>query len=58
MNEFIWNKKNAQGVAARHHDATGHSTWADVNMMIRYGDSNLTQNRAALTGRAKRKGER
>ena len=35
--DFIWNGKNAQGVAARHHDATGHTTWVDVNMMIRYG---------------------
>lgn len=34
----LWTQKNAQGVAARHHDATGHTTWVDVNMGIRYGD--------------------
>lgn len=32
-----WRGPNAQGVAARHHDATGHSTWCDVSMSIRYG---------------------
>ena len=33
-----WTSNNAQAVAARHHDATGHSTWVDVGMSIRYGD--------------------
>ncbi|WP_375380110.1 hypothetical protein [uncultured Sphingomonas sp.] len=33
-----WHGGNAQGVAARHHDATGHSTWCDVHMSIRYGE--------------------
>jgi hypothetical protein len=33
-----WTGKNAQGVAARHHDATGHQTWADVYMTVKYGD--------------------
>jgi len=32
-----WTSKNAQALAARHHDATGHETWCDVNMSIRYG---------------------
>ena len=32
-----WFGNNAQGVAARHHDATGHTTWVDVSMSIRYG---------------------
>ena len=32
-----WTGPNAQGVAARHHDATGHATWCDVYMTIRYG---------------------
>lgn len=32
-----WTGKNAQGVTARHHDATGHATWVDVGMSIRYG---------------------
>lgn len=36
--EAIWHQPNAQGVAAMHHDATGHQTWVDVTMMIRYGD--------------------
>lgn len=35
--EAHWRGGNAQGVAARHHDATGHTTWCDVTMMIRYG---------------------
>lgn len=34
----IWRGGNAQGVAARHHDATGHQTWCDVAMSIRYGN--------------------
>ena len=33
-----WFAKNAQGVAARHHDATGHTTWADVTLSIQYGE--------------------
>lgn len=32
-----WTGANAQGIAARHHDATGHTTWADVNMHVQYG---------------------
>lgn len=39
----IWFAKNAQGVAARHHDATGHTTWCDVGLMIRYGEDRLSQ---------------
>ena len=35
-----WQGPNAQGVAARHHDATGHTTWADVTLSITYGDRN------------------
>ncbi len=34
-----WSGGNAQGVAARHHDATGHTTWVEVNMTISYGPS-------------------
>lgn len=33
----IWTGKNAMAVAARHHDATGHQTWADQHLSIRYG---------------------
>ena len=32
-----WDAKNAQALAAKHHDATGHVTWVDVGMSIRYG---------------------
>lgn len=32
-----WKGPNAQGVAARHHDATKHDTWVDVYMTVRYG---------------------
>jgi hypothetical protein len=32
-----WIGAHAQGVAARHHDATGHTTWTDVVMTVRYG---------------------
>ena len=32
-----WFGKNAQALAARHHDATRHETWADVYMSIKYG---------------------
>lgn len=35
--DAIWTGPNAQGVAARHHDATRHPTWCDVAMSIRYG---------------------
>lgn len=32
----MWTASNAQGVAARHADATGHETWADVILSIKY----------------------
>lgn len=32
-----WSGANAQGVAARHYDATGHPTWCDVALTIAYG---------------------
>lgn len=41
--EGLWFSPNAQGVAARHHDATGHQTWCDVTMMIRYGAETTTK---------------
>lgn len=31
-----WSGPAAQGTAARHHDAKGHETWADVVMSVRY----------------------
>ena len=36
--EAMWTGGNAQGVAARHHDATKHATWSDVYMSVRYGE--------------------
>lgn len=32
-----WFGGQAQGTAARHHDATGHPTWCDVYMSVHYG---------------------
>jgi hypothetical protein len=32
-----WTGGQAQGTAARHHDTTGHPTWCDVYMSVRYG---------------------
>lgn len=32
-----WTSANAQALAAQHHDRTGHETWCDIAMSIRYG---------------------
>ena len=32
-----WTHAGAQGTAAKHHDATGHATWSDVILSVRYG---------------------
>lgn len=32
-----WDGGGAQGAAAHHHDETGHSTWANVSMLVAYG---------------------
>jgi hypothetical protein len=32
-----WTSANAQALAAQHHDRTGHPTWCDIAMSIRYG---------------------
>ncbi len=49
-----WIGPNAQGLAARHHDATKHATWCDVAMSIRYGreeaDSRQTDIEDAIRG--------
>ena len=37
-----WLERNAQAVAARHHDATGHATWVEVHMSIYYGREDFT----------------
>ncbi len=35
--DAYWRGGQAQGTAARHHDATGHATWTDVSLSVRYG---------------------
>lgn len=32
-----WLTPNAQGLAAQHHDRTGHETWAETHLTVRYG---------------------
>lgn len=36
--EGQWFAANAQAVAARHHDKTGHATWVDVTLSFTYGE--------------------
>lgn len=48
-----WLGRNAAGVAARHHDATGHRTWADQSIRTTYGETgpahpDLFETKAAL----------
>jgi len=54
--EAHWWGPQAQGTAARHHDATGHQTWADVVLSVRYGreeaDSRQLDIEAAIAARA------
>ena len=33
-----WFAKNALGVAARHHDSTGHPTWCEYGVVVNYGN--------------------
>ncbi|KKL45291.1 hypothetical protein LCGC14_2357180, partial [marine sediment metagenome] len=35
--ESKWEGKNALAVAARHHDSTGHTTWCEQTISVRYG---------------------
>lgn len=35
--EAKWTGANAQGIAARHHDASGHATWCNMVMTVAYG---------------------
>ena len=32
-----WQSRNAMMVAARHHDATGHPTWAEQVVSVKFG---------------------
>lgn len=34
--DAIWTSKNAMAVAARHASSTGHETWADQSLSVRY----------------------
>ncbi|WP_257575645.1 hypothetical protein [Sphingomonas sanguinis] len=36
-----WTGANALALAARHHDATGHATWCDTHLSVRYGNAQL-----------------
>ena len=33
----FWTSANAQALAARHHDRTGHQTWCRIAMSVTYG---------------------
>ena len=35
--EAHWIGPHAHGIAARHHDKSGHATWCDVQLEVRYG---------------------
>ena len=35
--EAKWQSRNALAVAAKHHDATGHTTWCEQVMSVKYG---------------------
>ena len=35
--EAHWSSKNSMAVAARHHDATGHTTWVNQTLGVTYG---------------------
>ena len=35
--QAVWFERNAMGVAARHHDATGHETWVEQCIHTTYG---------------------
>ena len=32
-----WTSANAQALAAQHHDRTGHHTWCEIALSVRYG---------------------
>jgi hypothetical protein len=49
--EAHWYDKNAQGVAARHHDAIGHRTWVEVSLAVHYGHPESVTLRAAEAAR-------
>jgi hypothetical protein len=45
--QYHWHGPNAQGLAAQHHDRTGHPTWVEVNMMVYYGEPPFAKQKQA-----------
>lgn len=39
----LWTARNAVAMAARHHDSTGHATWADQEISTFYGERGPSQ---------------
>lgn len=35
----MWTERNGMMLAARHHDQTGHPTWADTFLTVRFGEA-------------------
>jgi hypothetical protein len=35
--EMPWETRNSMGIAARHHDATGHTTHVEQTVSVQYG---------------------
>lgn len=46
--ENRWMGKNAMALAARHHDSTGHETWAVQELFVRYGERKADVDQGAL----------
>jgi cytochrome c553 len=44
-----WQAGNAQALATRHHDATGHPTWAAQTITTQYGSLDPPANQLELT---------
>jgi len=36
--DAAWHSANAQALAARHHDLTGHETWCNIVLQWTYGE--------------------
>lgn len=53
--EFHWFEANAQGVAARHAKAHGHSTFVEVELSIQYGERKLDAVESKNESRDKKK---
>lgn len=44
--DAMWTSANAMALAARHTDATGHATWADQSLSVRYTCSDAPNQRS------------